>query len=114
MCQTPPVNRLRTHIQATALLRRAQGQGAYATVLRRGDPDAGALHVTVRTLDGSARLYSPIRDMEGNPAWLATPPAPEREVDERTARLADRDPDIWIVEIEDRRGRHFLVEPIAE
>ena len=108
------MNRLKSHVAVAALLRRAQGQGAFATVLRKGDPDAGALHVAVRTLDGFAQLYSPIRNMAGEAAYLAGTVAEEREVDAKVARLAEFDPDIWVVEVEDRRGRHFLVEPIEE
>jgi len=40
--------RLKTDIRVSAILRRAQGAGAFAAVLRRGDPDAGALWVIVR------------------------------------------------------------------
>ena len=108
------MDRLKSHVAVAALLRRAEGQGAFATVLRRGDPDAGTLYVVVRTLDGFARLYSPIRNMMGEAAWLAGAATGERDVDAKVARLFDRDPDIWVVEVEDRRGRHFLVEPVEE
>ena len=106
--------RLKSEIQASALLRRAQAAGAFATVLRRGDNDAGALHVVVRTPDGFARLYSPIRNMAGERAWLPTETLPERDIDARCAKMGERDPDIWVVEVEDREGRHFLVEPVEE
>ena len=106
--------RVKSEIAASALIRRAQVGGAYATVIRRGDNDAGALHVMLRTLDGLARLYTPIRNMEGDPAWLVTAPSPEGEIDLRLNKLIDRDPDIWIVEIEDRDARHFLTEPVEE
>ena len=106
--------RLRSDIRASALLRRAQGAGAFATLLRRGEASAGALHVVVRTPDGRAQLFSPIRNMAGEPAWLASAPLPEAEIDAKLTRLADRDPDLWCVEIEDREGRHFLLEPIED
>ena len=106
--------RLKTEIAAQALIRRAQSAGAFALCLRRGDTDAGALHVVVRTLDGQSRLYSPIRNMAGERAWMVSDALPEADIDARCAKLHDRDPDIWIVEVEDRQGRHFLVEPIEE
>ena len=83
-------------------------------MLSKGDADAGAIYVVVRTLDGYARLYSPIRNMHGERAYLRADSAPERDVDAKVRTLRDRDPDIWVVEIEDHRGRHFLVEPIEE
>ena len=105
-------NRLKSELSASALIRRAEGAGAFATVVRRGDPDAGALHVVVRTLDGAARLYSPIRDMSGKAAWLEGAAENERELDAKLARMHGRDPDLWVVEVSDRAGRHFLVEPV--
>jgi hypothetical protein len=35
-------------------------------------------------------------------------PLPEAAVDDRLAKEIQFDPDAWIVEIEDRAGRHFL------
>jgi len=71
-------------------------------VVKRGDADAGACLVKVRRPDGMATLYRPIRNMSSE----------ERNIDDYMNARIDDDPDIWIVEIEDREGRHFLTEPI--
>jgi len=106
--------RLKSEMSVSALIRRAQGAGAFATVVRRGDDIAGAVHVIVRTLDGFARLYAPIRTMEGEAAWLQGQVETERELDAKVLRMGERDPDVWVVEIEDRAGRHFLVDPVEK
>ena len=103
---------LKTSIWAPALIRRAEGAGAFAAVVHKGDLDAGAALIKVRLLDGQAVLYRPMRNMEGARIWLPKGPLPEDEIDSAIRARRDNDPDIWVIEIEDRQGRHFLTEPV--
>lgn len=104
---------LRSEIWVSALLRRAQAGGAMALLSRRGDRDGGAVLVKVATLDGKASLYAPARNGAGDRVYLKLAVGPEeRMVDEAVARRRAQDPDLWVVEIEDRQGRHFLTEPV--
>lgn len=98
-----------------ALIRRAELAGASAVVVRRGDARAGAVLVkTYDTVQRTARLYAESIGMDGDRLWLEPhPDAPERELDAYAERQVRYDPDIWVVEIEDRQGRHFLVEDVA-
>lgn len=85
-------------------------------VIRKGDPRAGA--VLVKVVDrraGIARLYSEATRGDGERVWMQ-PVASNEEFDldayaERALRI---DPDVWIVEIDDAQGRHFLVEPVEQ
>ena len=95
-------------------IRRAEIGGAFAAVIKRGDKDAGACLVKVRLSGGEAMVYRPIRNMSGERVWLPKGPAEEREIDLYINGRVDDDPDLWIVEIEDRQGRHFLTEPIED
>ena len=105
---------LSTDIWVGALIRRAEQGGAFAAVLRKGDARAGA--VLIKVLDrraGIARLFAEATRGDGERVWMQ-PVASEAEADldayaERSARI---DPDVWVVEIDDREGRHFLVEPV--
>lgn len=105
---------LSTDIWAGALIRRAELGGAFATVIRKGDPRAGA--VLVKVVDrraGVARLYSEATRGDGERVWMQ-PVGSQAEVDldayvERAVRV---DPDLWVVEIDDAQGRHFLVESV--
>ena len=105
---------LSTDIWVSALIRRAELGGAFAVVARKGDARAGAVLVKVlNRSDGSARLLSEATRGDGERVWMR-PAASEEEPDldryiERAIRI---DPDVWVVEIEDREGRHFLVEPV--
>lgn len=103
---------LKTSIWIDALIRRAQVAGAFACVVERGDRDAGTVMVVVRA-DNSQTLYVPERDFEGQRVWRS------RMVDEEGLRAAldsrrRFDPDLCVVEIEDRQGRHFIPEPVIE
>ena len=109
--------RLKSGIFVSALLRRANGAGAFAAVRRRGAEEAGAVFVIVATLDGKAALYGPaLPSLDGAPedagvrlfTPLVPPGSPESEAEARMAREARYDSDLWLVEIEDRAGRCFL------
>ena len=105
---------LKAGFWTAALIRRAEAAGAFAAVVKKGDPDAGACLIKVRLLNGEATLYRPIRNMSGERVWLPKGPEGERDVDIYMNGRVDDDPDLWIVEIEDRQGRHFLTEPIED
>ena len=74
------------------------------------------MFVKVATLDGNAILYAPApqtvydesRPVERVFAPTTTEPIPEQSVEERLAKEVRFDPDAWIIETEDRAGRHFL------
>ncbi len=108
--------RLKSSIWVAAYLRRCQTEGIFGAVRRRGAEDAGAVFVKVALLDGHAMLYAPApqtvyddsRPVERIFAPSSPQPVSESLVEERLARELKFDPDVWIVEIEDRAGRHFL------
>ena len=99
-----------------AYLRRCQTEGIFGAVRRRGAEEAGAVFVKVALLDGKARLYVPApqtvyddsRPIERIFMPTSPEPVPEQSVEERLVRELRFDPDAWIVETEDRAGRHFL------
>lgn len=107
--------RLKAEIWVKALIRRCELNGASAMVVRRGDAGSGTVLVKLNTLDGMASVFAPARDGDGQLIWMRAPkgaPVPEPEVDAYIEKQRSFDPDIWVVEIEDREGRHFLQEPV--
>jgi hypothetical protein len=105
---------LATDIWVGALIRRAELAGAFAAVARKGDARAGAVLVkAVNRGDGTARLYSEAVRGDGERFWMRpTESTAEPDLDAYIARARRIDPDLWVVEIEDRHGRHFLTEPV--
>lgn len=110
--------RLKSGLFVQALVRRVQASfvdgAAAAYIVKRGDEDAGGVFVRVSRLDGTAGVLTLFTHMEGDQRWrIVVPPAtPEAEVEAQLKREAARDPDMWVVEIEDKQGRHFLQEKI--
>lgn len=109
--------RIPTHVWAGALVRSAGVGGASAFVLQHGDKDRGDVIVKVARLDGTAALFapSPMAFEEREFDWLPVPGAwsDEGEVDEIVRKRRSYDPDLWVIEIEDREGRHFLTEKVS-
>ena len=85
-------------------------------VVRKGDARAGAVLVKVfNPRLGEARLYGEALRGDGDRFWMQ--PASgrtEQELDAYVARSARIDPDVWVVEIQDNQGRHFLVETVED
>jgi len=110
------VAELKTEFWASALIRRAEIGGAFAAVVRKGDTDAGAVLVKVATLDRRARLYAPAQNGQGERIWLDLSAGSlgddEADVDAAIRKRTQTDPDLWVVEVEDKHGRHFLTEPV--
>jgi len=105
--------RLKTKVRVSALIRRAQGAGAFAAILRRGDVDAGAFWVIIRQGQTYFR-YTEQMGMSGAREWYKDGPYDETDIGLRVNKAVDRDPDIWIVEIEDGQGRAFLDGEMAK
>ena len=105
---------LSTDLWVGALIRRAELAGAFATVARKGDPRAGAVLVKLyNPITREARLYAQALRSEGETVWMQPAGAEtESDLDAFIARQRGYDPDLWVVEIEDREGRHFLTEPV--
>lgn len=110
------MSRLKTAIWVSAFLRQKQAGGLYGAVLRKGAEEAGAVFVAVNHLDGTFHLFGPAPgpayDENGGRRWLAeaVPPADQKAVDAIIERRRRGDPDIWVIEIEDRKGTAGLTE----
>jgi len=103
--------RLTADFWVRAYLQRLRLADIPAFVTRRGDETAGAVAVKLNTLDGRARAFTRINDATGARVWAVTAEGEDAVVDAALERAARFDPDLWIIEVEDRDGRHLLDEP---
>lgn len=101
---------VKSEIWVQAFLRRCFAQGRYGAVLRKGAPEAGAIYLVVNRLDGRLFIYGPppgpAYDEIGEKRWeqVRAEPIDAIELDKIISGRARVDPDIWVVEIEDRDG----------
>jgi hypothetical protein len=103
--------RLASGIWVSAYLMRLQGQGVYAHIVHRGEGTAGAVAVKLATMDGKASVFVRTLDGEGDRVWTAlVDAAAEPEADAAIERQRRFDRDLWVIEVEDPRGRHLLGE----
>lgn len=107
---------LSSDVWVAALIRRAEIAGANATVVKRGDARAGT--VILKAYDTStrqARLYAEAFGPDGERLWIQPVQSEfESELDDYLERQRRYDPDLWVVEVEDRQGRHFITEKVQD
>lgn len=112
-----PPPRLRAEIWVQAALRSCGVAAIMATVVRRGDSDAGIVLLKQNLLGKGFVVLTPMRSSTGELGWIRGTgrlPVSEGEADSYIARQLNRDSDLWVVEIEDRNGAlpfpHLLLE----
>ncbi|MFQ5565083.1 MAG: DUF1491 family protein [Paracoccaceae bacterium] len=104
--------RLATAIWVSAYLKRLMQAGIHAHVVKKGDTTAGAVAIKVATMNGRASFFTRSYGPDGRVGWrVQIEDAGEDEIDAALVRQRGYDPDLWIVEVEDPRGRHMLDGP---
>mmetsp|Transcript_90 Transcript_90/g.232 ORF Transcript_90/g.232 Transcript_90/m.232 type:complete len:110 (-) Transcript_90:1340-1669(-) len=104
--------RLTAEFWVQAYLARLRLADIPAFVVAHGDDTAGAVLVKLNTLDGLAVVYQRSFDlMLGVRKWVVLAEGEETDVDATLARQRSFDTDAWVIEVEDRQGRHLLDEP---
>jgi hypothetical protein len=103
--------RLTADMWVSAYLARLRLAAIPAYVLAKGDPVAGAVLVKLATLDGRARVWQRAFDLASDArVWVVLSEGDEGAVDAVIARQRARDPDLWVIEVEDAKGRTLLDE----
>lgn len=95
-----------------AYLTRLRLQDIPGFVVAHGDDTAGTILVKLNRLDGQAAVYQRSFSMiDDTRHWAILTEGEEAEVDQAIARQRGYDPDLWVLEVEDRKGRHLLDAP---
>ena len=109
------MTRLTTSILVSSALRQSQANGIFAAVLRQGDEQAGTIFVEVEIDSAQSSLYGRRVGFDGEYEWICLTgevPVSAADAAERLKKESDRDPDCWIICVQDPKGRNiFTLEP---
>ena len=97
--------RLRARLWIDACLTVCRAEAVPATVLAKGDSDAGSVLLKWRPPEGKGSVLAPMTNLDGDRIWrpaTGAEPVPESDCDAYWQRQRDRDPDLWVLEIESR------------
>jgi hypothetical protein len=110
--------RLKSGLWVDAYLRRVASAGGFAVLRRRGAAEGGAIFIKIDLMDGRARLIGPAPQADYGAgeaqserrfaAVHAAETIDTAEAERRIAREVSFDPDLWLVEVEDRQGRDYI------
>lgn len=104
--------RLTARFWVDAYLTRLRGADIPAFIVSHGDDTGGAVLVKLNTLDGRGVVYQRTFDLINDArTWAVLAQGDEPDVDAAIAKQNGFDPDLWVIEVEDKQGRHLLDEP---
>ena len=95
--------RLPAHLEVSGMIRRAESEGGFATVLQRGENDAGTILILTLERGKNAALWERMPQVDGSrPFTLSREEDPENTGDfaEYIERRRRQDPDCWLVELD--------------
>jgi len=96
--------RLTSKFWVDAYLTRLRLNNIPAFVVAKGDHTAGNVMVNLNTLAGRAEAFQRSYDASGTRIWVTLSSGADAEVEASLARQRSFDPDIWIIEVEDKQG----------
>jgi hypothetical protein len=102
-------DRIPTELWVSAHVRQCGAKGIPVYIARKGAPAAGTVMVKIILKDRTCKLLNQSRDMDGNTGWMDVfdgAAVEERRADEYIQRAVSRDPDVWVVEVEDAEGKN--------
>ena len=103
--------RLPARLEAMAVIRAVQTAGGFATVLQRGEPDAGSLILVLTENGRNSKAYERMPNATGDREWLCAKqqdPENAEEFGDYLARRGRQDPDLWIVELDIAQAERFI------
>ena len=100
--------RLASELWVFAYKKRLELQGIPIFLLKKGDNKAGAIIIIISNLKGTSKILVQGHSLEGDRRWVELANGPDSEMEKIVAKQKVVDPDLWILEVEEPNGRHFL------
>jgi hypothetical protein len=108
--------RLPAHIEAAALIRRTQAEGGFATVLQRGENEAGTILLVLCENGTKSRIYERMPDPDGTRRWYLSKTQDvekPQEFSEYVGRRGHQDRDLWIIELDIAQAERLIGLPVS-
>jgi hypothetical protein len=102
--------RLAAGLEASALLERARQVGGFGTVLKRGDVERGTLLLVLAERGVPRFLLQRLLQRSGDYEWEAQQIADSGSLEGQLGRARDRDPDLWLLELDIPSPERFIAE----
>jgi hypothetical protein len=106
--------RLPAHVEASALIRRAQAEGGFATVVQKGEPEAGTILLVLCRSGTDSRIYERMPQPDGTRNWHCSKvedPKNKEEFNHYLTRRAAQDRDLWIIELDIANAERLIGLP---
>lgn len=103
--------RLPAKLEVSALIRIVGAQGGFASVLQKGEADAGTILLVLTERGANARVYERMPAADGSRNWQQSKveaPENKQEFNEWLDRRGAQDPDLWIVELDIADAERFI------
>lgn len=107
--------RLPTHLEIGAILRITRDSGGFATVLAKGDRDAGTILIVSTYRGGEGIIWERLPSLDDTHSFVPIDGqalgSPQDLVD-YIGRRTRRDPDLWVIEIEIDDAARFIADRV--
>lgn len=103
--------RLAARVEVAAVVRLAQQEGGFASVLRKGEPDAGTILIVLTDRGQNPRLFERMPSADGGRVWTQISSQTVEKygnAEDYQQRRAQQDPDLWIVELDIANGERLI------
>lgn len=108
---SPMGERLPAHLEVAMIIRLVESQGGFATVLSRGERDAGTILLLTMYRGNSVTLFERMPQLDGTRQFVETKkedPENKQEFAEYLERRKRQDPDIWLIEADVADAQQFV------
>ena len=104
-------DRLPAHLEAAGLIRRIQAEGGFATVIQKGEREAGTILLVLCENDTNARIYERMPQLDGRREWQQARVQDDenkQEFRDYLMRRGAQDRDLWIIELDIAQAERFI------
>jgi hypothetical protein len=104
-------NRLPTHLEIAGMIRSVHAAGGFATVLHKGERDAGSICVIATHNGHNSTLWERMPQLDGSRKFVATKlqdTENKTDFEEYLARRLRQDPDSWQIELDIENAERFI------